>query len=291
VATSFDVVYMPLEASSPRTISVEGVRSGSIDRIYRKRYPEADPSRPPMELDYRDDVAVLTIRTFSDGPYRSSGTPFPTALKNVFRELDEKNIVRLIVDLRDNGGGADLNGRLLVCYLLDEPFMFYNHLEVNRDAFSFLEHTDAPELGSMLKGRLRPNDKGTFDALGHPNLGEMKPMQPGFRGRVMFLISGRSFSGSGECTSIIHDKRRAQFVGEECGAGYYGNTSGIMPELTLPHTRLRVRLPMVRYHMAVSGCHDRNRGIIPDYPFSRSITDLLEDRDTELEYALDLILK
>jgi C-terminal processing protease CtpA/Prc len=291
VTTSFDIVYLPPEESSPRKFSVEGVRSSSIDRIFQKRYPGANPSRPPMELDYRGDVAILTIRTFSDGPFRSSGIAYPTELRKAFQEMDEKGIERLIVDLRGNGGGADLNGRLLVSYLLDKPFMYYTHLEVNRDSFSFVEFTDAPELGEDLKKRLRGNDKGTYDVRFHPNLGERKPMQPGFRGRVLVLIDGRSFSASGECTSILHFKRRAEFVGEECGSGYYGNTSGMMPQLTLPHTRLRLRLPMVRYHMAVSGYADRNRGIIPDYPFSPSISDLLEDRDTELEYALDLFRK
>jgi hypothetical protein len=291
VTTSFDIVYLPPEDPSLQKISVEGVRSGSIDRIFQKRYPQANLSRPPMELDYRDDVAILTIRTFSDGPFRSSGIAYPTELRKAFQEMDEKGIERLIVDLRGNGGGADLNGRLLVSYLLDKPFMYYTHLEVNRDSFSFVEFTDAPELGEDLKKRLRGNDKGTYDVRFHPNLGERKPMQPGFRGRVLVLIDGRSFSASGECTSILHFKRRAEFVGEECGSGYYGNTSGMMPQLTLPHTRLRLRLPMVRYHMAVSGYADRNRGIIPDYPFSPSISDLLEDRDTELEYALDLFRK
>lgn len=290
-ATSFEIVYRMPRNPTPKTISVKGLRSGSLDRLFRERYPQAQRSDPPMELQYREGAAVLTIRTFSDGPFRSIGTNYPVELRKVFTELDEKKIERLIVDLRGNGGGADMNGRLLVSYLLDKPFRYYTHLEMNRNSFSFLEHTDSPALNETLDRRLRKNDQGTYDAVAHPNLGVMKSMQPGFRGRVLVLIDGRSFSASGECTSILHFHSRADFVGEECGAGYYGNTSGIMPEVTLPNTRLRLRLPLVRYHMAVSGYGDRNRGIIPDYPFSRSISDLLEDRDTELEYALDLIRK
>ena len=292
MSTNFEIVYLTPKGTAPKTISVKGVTRGTVNRMFRERYPEAaQRSEPPLELEYRDGVAVLTIRTFSDGPFRSIGMNYPVELRKAFTGMDEKGTERLIVDLRGNGGGADLNGRLLVSYLLDKPYRYYNHLEVNRDSFSFIEYTDSPELGDNLDKRLRKNDKGTYDAVGHPNLGEMKPMQPGFRGRVLFLIDGRSFSASGECTSILHFHRRVEFVGEECGAGYYGNTSGIMPEVTLPHTRLRLRLPMVRYHMAVSGYGDRNRGIIPEYPYSRSITDLLEDRDTELEYALELIRK
>ena len=90
---------------------------------------------------------------------------------------------------------------------------------------------------------------------------------------------------------MMHYHNRAMFIGEECGAGYYGNTSGIMPTLTLPNTKLRVRIPMVRYVMAVSGYPYPDRGIIPDYPFQRTIEDYLHDNDTELEFVLNLINK
>jgi C-terminal processing protease CtpA/Prc len=270
---------------------VEGLRRGAQNRIFQERYPDAARSLPPLEVEYRGNTAILTIRTFSDGPYRSLGQAYPTLLRKTFQDLDAQSVENLIIDLRENGGGADLNGRLLVSYLLDKPYMFYTHLEVKRDSFSFLEHTDAADMQAKLKKMLRKNEQGTFDLQFHPNLGEQKPMQPNFRGKVLVLISGWSFSGSGECTSILHFQKRAKFVGEECGAGYYGNTSGFMPQLTLPNTGLRVRLALLRYHMAVSGYAHRDRGILPDYPFTPSIQDLLQEKDTELEYALELIRK
>jgi C-terminal processing protease CtpA/Prc len=236
-------------------------------------------------------VAILTIRTFSSGAYRTAQISFPLFLKKAFRELSEKSIPYLVIDLRDNGGGEDLWGRLLFSYLMDKPFMYYNFLEVNRTTFSFLEHTDAPDIEKMLQKRTKKNERGTYDILFHANLGERKPLKPTFQGKVYVLINGRSFSGSGETTSLMHYHKKAVFVGEECGAGYYGNTSGIMPTLTLPHTKLRVRIPMVRYHMAVSGYDYPDRGIIPDYPFTRTIKDHLTGKDTEMEYVLSLIEK
>ena len=64
-----------------------------------------------------------------------------------------------------------------------------------------------------------------------------------------------------------------------------------MPQLTLPYTGLRIRLALLRYHMAVSGYAPRDRGILPDYPFTRSIQDLLQEKDSELEFALEMIRK
>ncbi len=291
VTTHYTFEYRSPHDGKVQELQVKGLRSGPLSQVLKQRYPEAVKEQPPIEIEYREDVAILTIRTFSDRPNPSTGTSFPGFLRKAFREFAEKDIKHLIVDLRRNGGGADLNGRLLFGYLIDEPYKYYNHLEIMRNEFSFLEHTDAPDINKMLKLRTKPNDKGTYDYIIHPNLGEMKPMKPTFTGQVFVMIDGGSFSGSGETTSLMHFYKRAKFVGEECGAGYYGNTSGIMPTLTLPHTQLRARIPMMRYHMAVSGYKYPDRGIIPDYPFTRSIEDLLADRDTELEYVLDLINK
>ena len=64
--------------------------------------------------------------------------------------------------------------------------------------------------------------------------------------RVAILIDGGSFSATGETTSAFHYYKKAVFLGEECGAGYYGNTSGFMVTATLPASRLQVRVPLVQ---------------------------------------------
>ncbi len=291
MTTSFQIVYLSPKDEIKKEIRVNGLTQHELMEIFSQRYPESSRDLTPIELEYRGDVAILTIRTFSSGAYRTANVSFPHFLKKTFRELSEKDIPYLIIDLRDNGGGEDLWGKLLFSYLMDEPYMYYNSLEVNRITFSFLTHTDAPDIEKMLQKRTRKNERGTYELLVHPNLGMQKPLQPTFQGKVYVLINGRSFSGSGETTSLMHYHKKAVFVGEECGAGYYGNTSGIMPTLTLPITKLRVRIPIVRYHMAVSGYDHPDRGIIPDYPFTRTIEDHLNGKDTEMDYVLNLIEK
>lgn len=289
VTTSFHIVCRSPSDGQKKEIRVRGITQEELMNIFKQRYPEAAREFPPIELEYRKNAAILRIRTFSFSAYKTAQISFPYFLKKTFRELSEKNMPNLIIDLRDNGGGEDLWGKLLFSYLMDKPYMYYKFLEVNRNTLSFLDHTDSPEIGKMLLKRTRKNERGTYDLLGHPNLGEQRPLQPTFTGKVYVLINGGSFSGSGETTSLMHYHKKATFVGEECGAGYYGNTSGIMPMLTLPHTKLRIRIPMVRYHMAVSGYKYPDRGIIPEYPFTRTIEDRLMGKDTEMEYVFHLI--
>jgi hypothetical protein len=80
------------------------------------------------------------------------------------------------------------------------------------------------------------------------------------------------------------------FFGEECGSGYYGNTSGFMVLATLPATRLQVRVPLVLYTMAVDG-YPKDRGIVPDFPVTPTVEDLLAGRDVVMERALAYLQK
>jgi len=287
----YTLTYREYETAKTKTLEVKGISPKEVNRIFEERYLEETKPDLPIALEHKNYVTILTINTFGSGGYQKAKIDYPLFLKKTFKSLDEKGVKHLIIDLRNNGGGDDLFGRLLVSYLMDKNYAYYKHLRMNRKEYSFLEYTNVPlEQRKLPEERYKANDEGTFDLLGHPNLGTHKPMEPTFKGKVYVLISGRSFSATGECTSIIHYHKKAVFIGAECGSGYYGNTSGFMPWLTLPNTKIQVRIPMLRYTMAVSD-YPLDRGIIPDYPVSPTIEDLLEDRDAAMEFTLKLIDK
>ncbi len=294
--TKYSLDYRPPGNKKVKTIRVPGKTRQQILSLFAQRYPEAakETQKPPIELEYKKagdiDIAVLTIRTFGGGAYKQAGISYPEFLEKAFNEFQEKNIQNLVIDLRNNGGGSDNYGKLLTAYFMDAPFTYYESLEVKQVKHSFWPHTDVPDAEQMLAARTKKNDHGTYSAVGHPNLGTQQPLKPTFKRKVYILINGGSFSASGETTSVIHFHKKAVFVGEECGAGYYGNTSGFMPLLTLPKTKMQIRIPLVKYSMAVSG-YDKFRGIIPEYQVGPTIDDVLNDRDTVMEYTLGLIKK
>jgi dienelactone hydrolase len=282
---SFRLRFRPFRGKDIRELSVPGVTVEDLNRILLGRYPATTERRPVYEMSFRGTTAVLTIRSFGDDPEKGA-PPYPEFLNAAFRTLEEKKTPNLIIDLRGNGGGMDSYGKLLFAYVMDRPFLYYWTLETKKDNYDLFRFTNETAAGRQeLARQVRKNARGWFDVIGHPNSGLQNPQKPRFTGRVAILIDGLSFSATGETTSLFHFYKKAVFFGEECGAGYYGNSSGFMVMATLPNTRIQVRIPLVVYTMAVDG-YPKDRGIVPDHPVTPTIEDLLAGRDPVMERAL-----
>jgi len=215
-----------------------------------------------LQLSYTsDNIAVLTLKTFFDGFLQQTGENFGKFLDSAVKDIKEKKPGKLLIDMRSNQGGNDGNGIMLYSYLMQKPFMYYASQE-----------TVAEKLTES----------------GHPNLGLQQPNENNFKGKVYFLINGRSFSGVAEFSSIAKSNERGIFIGEECGGGYYGNTSGDDETVTLPNAQISCRIPLIKYTMAVKKARDKDRGVIPDYPVDIKISDLVQNTDGQLAYALKI---
>ena len=151
--------------------------------------------------------------------------------------------------------------------------------------FSFKKYTSLPDIPADAVERLA---SGKYRVVNHPNLGLQQPSKPTFEGKVFILINCGCFSTTAEFLSQAHYHKRATFIGEESGGGYYGNTSGAVPSVTLPNTKLIVYVPLVTYYMAVSGYKAAAHGVLPDHPIRYTIEELLAGTDKELALALEL---
>jgi hypothetical protein len=224
--------------------------------------PFTRPSRY-LHLELKEEgIAVLTVKTFFDGFLQQAGEQFKGFLDSAFTAIRNNKTKKLIIDIRNNQGGNDENGALLYSYLVQKPFMYYASQETNTQKFQADDN--------------------------HPNLKLQQPRSNSFDGKVFILANGGSFSASAEFSAVARSNRRALFIGEEVGGGYFGNTSGDETNITLPNSQISCRIPMVKYTSAVKKESNKGNSILPDFPLYPAVSDFIDHSDKMLTAAINI---
>jgi hypothetical protein len=266
---SFELQVVPpgAGAGEKRTLTVPGSSAADVQALA----PAPDVPLFSMHVDRDVGVGLIDIRTFG----RDADLDYEKFLAQSFERLESEEVSSLIIDLRDNGGGADQYGALLVSYLTDKPFRYFDRIEVT-------EGYSGP--GGIVRG-----SDGRRLVTSHPGLLEQQPAEHSFLGRVCLLVDGGTFSTAADVATVVHYLKLARIVGEESGGGYDGNTSGSSQQLVLPSSRIEVSIPLWMYTTANPGHHLSGRGVPPDMVVTPTIQQVLAHDDVGMRRARELL--
>lgn len=231
-----------------------------IENYYsrNKKSTEADP--PVFEFDIDGEVAQLKMRSFSKGRMESADLKAKKYFKNLFRELQEKGVETLIVDLRGNMGGKKEFASEMVPYIIQKPVS--SDLLCNSLSW---------------EGKTRKHKVPKASKLG-------------FKGRVYVLINGRTFSAGSTLARYLKEYSNAVIIGEESGSRYEGYVAGSKQYITLPHSKLEIGIPRYLNEYAPSSMQPTtNQGVIPNYVVYPQMEDYLVKRDPVIELLEGLL--
>lgn len=215
-----------------------------------------------VQIDTTLSSAYMTVHTFT------RGNKLRSFWRKAFRELDHRNIQHLVVDVRTNGGGEAGLSTLLTRYLADKKFKLADSLYAIRRSSKYGKYISwQPFYWSLLQFVTHKEKDGNY----HFGYFERHYFLPKKRhhydGDIYLVTGGNSFSATTLFVKTLQGQPNVKVIGEETGGGAYGNTAWMIPDVTLPNTKVRFRLPKFRMVM------DKNlvkegRGIMPDIQVS-----------------------
>lgn len=179
-------------------------------------------------------------------------TNYRKLLKTSFKKIKEKGINNLIIDVRGNGGGQSFNGAHLLRYLTNKPFTYFI--------------------------------KGTPTA--EESMNPMNPFEDAFTGNTLVLQDAGCGSTTGHFLSLIKHLKLAVSIGEESGGTYLCNDGST--HIKLKNTGISCRIARVTFTTTAKNL-PRERGVVPDHKVVQNSSDYLNNKDTVLNYALNLI--
>lgn len=260
-----------------KTISIKNydpVYQDSIRKAGNKTLQDQKPT-PPRRIQPRwvtnsrlEDLRKFTIDTARSLGVMELGTfsnaHLPRFFRRSFRKLRRYKIANLAIELRENGGGNIINSTKLARYLSDHPFKVADSVYAKSLDYPFPFRV---KNGIFYKIQSWFATTRQQDGKLHYRMYEKKEFSPykrnHFAGQVFIITGGFTFSASTLFINPLKGQKNVFVVGEETGGGAYGNSAVNVPELCLPNSHLRVRLPLYRLVVNKELPHD-GRGILPD---------------------------
>ncbi|MCB0547619.1 MAG: hypothetical protein KDD19_08520 [Phaeodactylibacter sp.] len=248
---------------SDSVFNVNGLPKSELLR--RIRYCNPSESKGIyIDFDLDNSVAILTIEDWHNNILRKYYKQnFKKEISRIFRQINQYQINNLIIDVRDNQGGDPKNSRFLLSYLLDRPF-------------------------ELVEGYKKVNGDSLVSTRG-PQMGYHNPKKERFHGTVVVLINGGSFSNSAIFCSSLRKYNRASFVGEETGGSEF-IIAGHTKSIELPNTKIQVEISTLQY-LIKDYSNSELAGIKPDYEIKPTVNSLIQGKDLEKEFSINLIGK
>lgn len=323
-----DFMWWILDFRGPYTVETDigifEVEGQTWSKYYEnsKRFKQSTPSSQEkislVEVD--TETCILKITSYS-----GSLSEFQIQIEEQFKRIQDKGYKNLIIDVRNNGGGNDNNGRTVLDYITDKPLseaLASTFMIKRSKRYEKYQKCKAPwiirwmvnlrtvswfnkEYRKLLKALLKtprgenaiaqlPSIEPTENAdRSKTNVFELSILEPTenphrFKGNVYVLSNQNSYSATTAFLGAIKDYGLGTIIGTETGDCPTGFGQNLYFELN--NSSLRCH-SSTTFMIRVSGDTDMTHGVIPDYYVEQTIGDTEKDIDTILKKVLDLIEK
>lgn len=235
-----------------------------------------------MRIDTALNTAILEVHSFANG------NRLRWFFKRSFKKIRKDKIQNLIVDMRGNGGGNVVLSNLLTKYIADAPFKIADSLYAIKNKSRYKKYQDNYFLNRLFFiFFVRKRNDGRYHFSHYVGRHFNPKRKNNFNGTTYILTGGNTFSAATLFTKALIHQKDVIVVGEETGGGAYGNSAWLIPDVTLPNTKVRFRLPLFR--LVIDKNAEKGRGIIPEVEVLPTLNAIRKGEDFKMNKALQII--
>ncbi|MDD2715626.1 MAG: S41 family peptidase [Candidatus Wallbacteria bacterium] len=230
-------------------------------------YPQTQLfSGKPVEMTRIGDVAVLKLMGFWKEPW------FKESVDKCFSEIRTAGIHKLVIDLRQNGGGHTDGLVHLLSRISDRNFKFW---EANLDRCSKEARDDGIKFDDDLA--IGESRRYTHEAY-TPTAEKM------FTGEVRLLVGRKTFSTAFDCAVCFSAMKLGTIIGSNTGGNNNSTEKGFKHNLEFAD--IQTSIPYRIWINVDTPAYDSDLSLKPDIYAVQSESDYLQGTDTVLNKAL-----
>lgn len=293
----YQITYKDYNTRKIVTKRINSISKEEYSETELERYGANSSKFKEKALDFKinegGNYAYLQITRFFKDSFQEPESTYPDFYRECFKEIANKKINHLIIDLRDNDGGKLSNAAHLLRYFVNKPFTPTNEITTKGNDEYYLK-TIGDTLSFNSDYGLKQKENGDYKVTKYDYLTELKVFEPidkyGFNGKIVVLIDGGASSAGGAGPAILQEYTDAVFIGSEtfgtAGVGNGINKTYIYGE----YTEVAISIPLMHSNIAINE-HLKRRGVLPDYEITNSIHNIINERDIILEFALEKLFE
>jgi Peptidase family S41 len=236
-----------------------------------------------LKIDTANHSAMMDLASFG------RGFGLRKFFRNSFKALEDNKITHLIIDVRSNGGGSVTNSTIISRYLAAEPFKISDSLYAVKKKSANQGYIQNNFWNKLFMTFFTKKKKDGYYHFGYFERHYFKAKKNNhYNGKVYIVTGGNSYSATTLFASALIKQDNVTVVGEETGGGAYGNSAWLIPDVTLPETGIRFRLPLFRLVIDKTIPKD-GRGVQPEIASLPTIDAIRRNADFKVEKVMELI--
>lgn len=236
-----------------------------------------------LKIDSVNHTAMMEVSSFG------RGYGLKKFFRNSFKQLRRNKIGHLIVDVRSNGGGSVTNSTFLSRYISNQKFKVSDSLYAIKKSGHYDRYIQNQFWNKLFISFLTRKKRDGNYHFGYFERHYFKPKKRNhYSGKAYILTGGNSFSATTLFVSAVYRQDNVIVIGEETGGGAYGNSAWLIPDVTLPVTGIRFRLPLFR--LVIDKTVPKiGRGVQPEVPSFPTVEAVKRGEDYKLDKAIQMI--